>query len=84
MSNVQLGWGYVVVELGFWQLQSPIQLSVDPFPPPLTCLWFFKADLHVTDSTCEPCSDCNGEHSKCEATSGCTFDANNHICKVGK
>merc|ERR1719369_282149 len=36
--------------------------------------------LSPSDSTCEPCSDCNGEQSKCEATSGCNFDASNSVC----
>jgi len=32
------------------------------------------------DSTCDPCSNCNGEQSKCETSSGCTYDASNGIC----
>ena len=37
-------------------------------------------DYHVADSTCDPCSNCNGEQSKCEASSGCTYDAGNEVC----
>merc|ERR1712179_422813 len=37
-------------------------------------------ELSPSDSTCDPCSDCNGEESKCDATSGCTFDVSNEVC----
>jgi len=37
-------------------------------------------ELSPSDTTCEPCSDCNSEQSKCEATSGCNFDASNEVC----
>jgi len=33
-----------------------------------------------SDSACDPCSNCNGEQSKCEASSGCNYDACNEIC----
>ena len=36
--------------------------------------------LFVADSTCEPCSNCNGEQSKCEASSGCIYDAISEAC----
>jgi len=33
-----------------------------------------------SDSACDPCSNCNGEQSKCKASSGCTYDNSNEIC----
>ena len=37
-------------------------------------------DYHIADSTCDPCSNCNGEQSKCEASPDCTYDAGNEVC----
>ena len=36
--------------------------------------------LFVADLTCNPCSSCNGEKSKCEASSGCIYDASREAC----
>ena len=36
--------------------------------------------LFVADSTCDICSNCNGEQSKCEASSGCIYDASSGVC----
>ena len=36
--------------------------------------------LSVPDSTCDICSNCNGEQSKCEASSGCIYDASSEAC----
>jgi len=95
-DNPDCSWDWVMIIDGDGSILLPKTCGSDIPSPirshTNTAVIVFHSDISETfrgfnitwesqqSDSCDPCSNCNGEQSKCEASSGCTYDASNEVC----